>query len=64
MPYLFQMYFTHIVTLKKIFSDIPAESLPRRPEINLEPVTAETFRLRKIHCRAGQNSLFAVDALP
>jgi zinc protease len=31
--------------VKKFFHDIPAKSLPRRPEINLEPVTAATFNL-------------------
>jgi zinc protease len=34
-----------LAEVKELFQDIPARSLPERPEINLEPVTAETFRL-------------------
>ncbi len=36
-----------LAEVKKLFQDIPARSLPKRPEINLEPVTAETFKLLK-----------------
>jgi zinc protease len=32
--------------VKKLFQDIPARSLPKRPEIKLQPVTAETFKLK------------------
>jgi zinc protease len=35
-----------LAEVKKLFKDIPAKNLPARPEIRLEPVTAETFRLK------------------
>jgi zinc protease len=35
-----------LAEVKKLFLDIPAKSLPKRPEINLEPVTTETFNLK------------------
>jgi zinc protease len=35
-----------LAEVKKLFQDVPARNLPERPEINLQPVTAETFKLK------------------
>ena len=35
-----------LAEIKKLFQDIPARNLPERPEIKLQPVTAETFKLK------------------
>ena len=35
-----------LAEVKKLFQEIPARSLPKRPEIKLQPVTAETFKLK------------------